>query len=742
MRGKAAVVFALSLIFAAVCFCMPAFAEWEEQWMYRNEDGSWKADEWIREENGSLYYIDPQGVMARGWYEASDGSVRFFDELGAMVRGLNLIDGRYYYFGDDGILTETRLTVDGQEREIPREGAADWGGPLPEGANEYSETELVQDRAVNYGKSPERYFWNWFSAVLMAAAGGVVCFACRRRRDFPEIIMMTVAVMFASTPLFIEYMANYDHDLIFHLNRLLGVSESLKTGMFPVRLNGYAFEGYGYADPVFYPQLFLYFPALLCMLGMPLVPAVHCFILFINAVSAAVMYYSGRLLFRSDKIACCSAVLYVLSVYRLSNLYTRAAFGESLAMMFFPLVVCGLYELFYGDEKRWYLLVVAFTGIFQSHMLSTVLIAAVCVAVGVCSLKRLLEKKRLIALGKVLIFSLLINVWFLVPLLDYMGTDITTGNLRRVFWDRLAPWSVLLKLFPESGGWSPLLGWDMSNIMALSPGLGIFAGMLVFVLLWIRGRKKPEKMVRIFFCIGVCLMIATSTVFPWRILMEVPLIQKTVSYMQFPWRLIGEAVCVLSLAGGYAFCSLGEQLQSEGNRAGMRISLYMTVLVLSLVSSQYYLDGLSGWQVQVWGKEQVPSAIQDSVQEYRYPDTDTDFLTLGTAQPSDERVTVTASGNTVLSAYCTYKVSGTSMDQVYLDMPVLYYPGYHAVDEDGTELRVGRGYANVVRVYPLDGSGTIRVFFKEGRKWRLSELVSLLGLVGFAAVLLREKRRS
>lgn len=66
-----------------------------------------------------------------------------------------------------------------------------------------------------------------------------------------------------------------------------------------------------------------------------------------------------------------AAFFYTLSAYRLINLYTRSAVGEVLATVFLPLLMLGMYQLFYGNYKKWLTAVLAFTALFQSHMIST-----------------------------------------------------------------------------------------------------------------------------------------------------------------------------------------------------------------------------------------------------------------------------------------------------------------------------------------------------------------------------------
>ena len=102
--------------------------------------------------------------------------------------------------------------------------------------------------------------------------------------------------------------------------------------------------------------MFLYFPAALRNLGVSLSASVRVFEACINLATALACYLCVRSLMRSRRAAVGASVLYTLCIYRLVNLYTRATLGESLAMIFFPMVLLGLYEVLRRDEKRWPLL--------------------------------------------------------------------------------------------------------------------------------------------------------------------------------------------------------------------------------------------------------------------------------------------------------------------------------------------------------------------------------------------------
>lgn len=90
------------------------------------------------------------------------------------------------------------------------------------------------------------------------------------------------------------------HDFAFHLERLEGIYRAMASGDFPVRMNAWQVEGYGYLSSTMYPPLFLY----------------------------------------------------IFSAYRLICMYVGVSLGEALALTFLPLVIWGAYECLWGEPFR------------------------------------------------------------------------------------------------------------------------------------------------------------------------------------------------------------------------------------------------------------------------------------------------------------------------------------------------------------------------------------------------------
>ena len=84
--------------------------------------------------------------------------------------------------------------------------------------------------------------------------------------------------------------APYGSDLHYHMSRVAGIAEGLRTGQFPVFLYPDFLNGYGYASPIFYGEALLYIPALLVLAGYPLFTAYNIFNVLVNALTVGVCY--------------------------------------------------------------------------------------------------------------------------------------------------------------------------------------------------------------------------------------------------------------------------------------------------------------------------------------------------------------------------------------------------------------------------------------------------------------------
>lgn len=712
-------------LFTAVFFLMSSItvlAGWVEtpEWRYLNEDGSFKRSEWFQNSNGNWYYFDDDARMVTGLREMEDGTVCFFSPDGNRLTGLIELNGQVFYFDEDGtrflgekIVNGSRYLfaesgVQGEKPSVPskRHFVTDGEGKLS--LERKGREKQTQKESLNLAA---------FTALLI---GPVLFLAGRRRKDRRELFILYLAVLFASTPLFLPYFYR-SQDLEFHLNRIMGISASLQNGMFPVRLNAFTFNGYGYAEPVFYPSLFLYFPGALTAMGMPLVDSVNVWLLFVNLATAASMYYAAGHLFHSHRIGCISSIFYTLGIYRLTNLYTRAAFGELTAMIFFPIVLYGLYEVIFRDEKKWWILVLGLTGVVQSHIISTLFAAAGCILCSLVCIKRVFVRERFWACVKAAVFSLFLNLWFFVPLLEYMKAGMDLFSLQFPVQTFTVTLAKLLEIYPISMGASPLSYGGAFETMAVGLGLPILAGIALYFYQAVDGKRCRDKKVNVLLAAGIVLSLCATCLFPWETLVKNGFFRWIASYIQFPWRFLCISLCFFSLTCAWTvYRQWGEKYYRY---------TALAVLLLCVLSSQHLLEGYYQSSDYIWRTEDVDSMI--SQREYLYSEVDKQ-VAYGAELPSGEELEITDSVKDGLSVNVFYE-SKTPGAEVYLDMPLYYYPGYYAEDENGSPLPVVRSEKGLARVvFPAESRGQIAIWFRGRKLWRLCEFLSAGAAILFA----------
>ena len=125
------------------------------------------------------------------------------------------------------------------------------------------------------------------------------------------------------------------HDLIFHLSRIEAISKGLQFGEFPVRIYPDYFYGYGYANGIMYPDLFLYPAALLCLVGVDVILAYKIMILVYTALTAIFIYRALIKITHHEWASRLGMLLYTVSLYRIVDVWTRAALGEDLVVFFY-----------------------------------------------------------------------------------------------------------------------------------------------------------------------------------------------------------------------------------------------------------------------------------------------------------------------------------------------------------------------------------------------------------------------
>lgn len=560
-------------------------------------------------------------------------------------------------------------------------------------------------------------------------------------------VLMGVTAL-ASYPLFSGTIGP-GHDLNFHLYRIEGIKDGLLAGQFPVRLHPPHNNGYGYISSSVYPELFLYFPAVLRLLGASPVMAYNTFLVAVNAATAWIMYICTARMARSRYAGLLASILYTLSTWRIINLYYRAALGEALAMTFFPLLLYGLYLLLAedgaarGKPGKWWVLALGCSGIFQSHIISTVFAAGVIAVAVAVYFRRFLERERLLGFVKAGMLTLLLNLWYLAAFLTYyLGADLAirhTPENTEFYQNAVFP-TELFNVFNTSFGYSQLLEHGLRGNMSLSLGVGVTGAAVLGAAYFVLGKRESgerRKFYGLLTVMGLVLVFMSSTLFPWQILQRVGPINAFCGTVRMPWRF-------LSLASPM-FCMASAGILARRDRREWLPTACAVLTVCALAFVRWgtaYTTELEPALKPGRAVDTYASAGYDN--EYFPWGTDPGGLTAG------RYVTEGAEPEFMKLELLEYEKRGTcvrlrlqnSHQGDWVEVPLLYYDGYGARDQQGQRLEVEAGDNHVVRVLLREGTTQVELRYEGFWYFRAAEAVTVLTLGAWGVYWWKKRRRS
>lgn len=444
-----------------------------------------------------------------------------------------------------------------------------------------------------------------------------------------------------------------------------------------------------------------------------------------------------------------------------------------------------------GESYRrlWILPTVGFSCIIQSHTLSCEMIGGMVVLLCLILWKKVFRRQTFAVLCKIVGATALVNAWFLMPLLEYMvKADFVVKNMGgQTIQNRGVYLIHYLFTFFRSGISSHFNERGMQQTEPLGIGFGVTACLLVYV--WIlftgryRGSRTEEAAValggadgraadvkaglaanaaadsgradeeevfasgllsygRVMAVIGGIVMIMSTNHFPWDWLQHRNhLFSVLISSLQFPMRLL----TVTTLCFSFVACLVIWQIRKREKPGIWRIFV-LTVIGISFLTTQYLLgDTLnSKTPLRLYNAENIGNSyVMGS--EFLPVGTDPSRLAYGkyTAGENVELTAVdeAAGGSAGEKAgswspafgrrnlYCRFDAVNAGTGESYVEVPLIYYPGYQA-EAGGQALAAVQGDNGLVRVLlPAGFHGTVEVRFAVSLLWRTAEAVSLLGVI-------------
>lgn len=570
--------------------------------------------------------------------------------------------------------------------------------------------------------------------MLLAAINFIlVYFFGKHQYPGKNITAGLLAIIFISSlPVFTDFIMG-GHDLPFHLSRILSLGRTLESGKLWAPLEYDMVNGYGYPNPLFYGQLFLYLPAFLYVLALPIHTCYQIFVFCTNAATCLITYYCCKKICKNEKIALFGAGIYTLSAYRLIDIYVRAAVGEFTAMTFLPLVVLGFWLVYTKEAQEISLqdylpIVVGLTGLFHSHLLTTEIVAIVIFLTCLLAVKKTIQAKRLLALIKTVGITVLVNLAYLLPFLDAMKMDVLVNTSGEGVIQGSGAY--LLQLFgifmPPSGKDSLQINGDMPICL----GFAFLLGLLAFA--WCMSKRQEwnieerieVKAGSVLTILAVLTILFSLEVFPWD---SIHLFSKTIAkyacMIQFPWRYLSVATVLCTIISVLAVMLMK---QSGRKEAGLNLVKTMTIFTLVNMGLLYMQYADISTTTQMYAAQSPTDSITNIYGgEYLLVGTETSELIRRPVLTDAE--TVTISDFSSENGVSVFSYQNKAAEDKAVLIPVLYYPHYQAVHiENGEKLEIATGFNNRLCVkLPPQSEGKVVVSYAIPKLWYLAFAISV-----------------
>lgn len=520
-----------------------------------------------------------------------------------------------------------------------------------------------------------------------------------------DICVVLGAALLATTPMMQTYLYNAD-DLCYHLARLEGLKDGILDGqVIPVNILPEGLQNNGYMNAM-YPYLFLYIGAFLRICRVSLAFSYKTLVFLANVGSAVCAYVAVKSMVKSRRSVYLAVVLYTLMPYRFTNILSRGDLGETLALVFWPMVIAGLYHIVMGERKKWYYLVIGFTGALQSHILSVVYVAAVCVITVLLYCVRIWKERRYLEVFKAAGLTVLLNAWYVVPFLYYYFNEELDKEVLR--WSGYYEQSINLSNMTQSISLYNKQYFSLGLALLGCVGIGV-----VYLLCEKRGRvSETDGFILYLLTLGGIFVFLTTGYFPSRALMSNGLFYNIATMLQFPWRFLGPASACFLFVG--AFClAKSEFLKPYRNvAAAMLVGLNLLIIVTVPTDNNHvpYQDAQS---VASKGHETklVTSVGLFYPHEWRLLGATDDKLTASVVLSDFSEVSVHDFKKEGTKAAVSY--TARSKD-AFIELPLQNYLGYRAQDELGQPVKIEQGEGGRMRFFVNGDGAEHRIYVRYG----------------------------
>lgn len=532
------------------------------------------------------------------------------------------------------------------------------------------------------------------------------------------------------------------HDGNFHINRIIGTIQSIRDGqIFPMIIPNFV-NGFGYGTNLFYPPLAMYLPIIMLLLTFGSVLNAFKLMIFIAVVFSGINIFN--LIFNiteSKKTSLIVALIYLTIPYKLVDIYVRMAIGEILAFVFIPLVFHGLYDIVEKNGDKWYLLVIGAVGILLSHNISTFLIALVSLIYLLAYSNKILQEKKLKKILICAIFIIGMVLFFFAPFLETM---LSSDYFVEYYNNKInleANSSYLYELLMGKINNNYLITTFNANKandeMCLTIGLQVLIPIMFTPFIWNKVKKENKKLYIVTISIGIISAIASTNLFPWRIL------QNTIfGFIQFPMRMLIISTFTLSIISGINISLLLNQKDCLKDIFVIILIIFIYIQpIINLVDFDAEYDVNSAYEIE--DISEYENLLSKMCSEFEYLPINS-LINFEYIQNRKDIIYVLEGNTTIVEE----SKNGTSLNAIISDtkenttieLPYIYYKGYSCTFNN-KKINTFESQNGMLSIALEEGNeGTLNVKYTGTLIMYVSYLISIFTTVIFIFYIIKLKR--
>ena len=560
------------------------------------------------------------------------------------------------------------------------------------------------------------------------------------KKIFKKLNTNYIIIILIAISIFIPYIKSgiiRGDDYICHIANLFSIDKyiSLKDfNLLPCKINPVMANNMGYGNAIFYPQLSYWGTILIHLiikrLGFTLISSIKVFEFITVVLAGTMMYKMMETVFKNQKVALTSAIIYMCSPYFLNDIFLRMAYTEMMIFIFIPIVFLAIYHLFNKEYNKFIkYFVIGYCGMILSHLVITVFFTIVLAIILLINIKQLLNKEALLSILISGILILGITSPFIVPMIEHKinGEYVVfqpegMANIQKIHSHRLN----LEELFLSTSKKKPKYVSTITLILA------------AITIINYKNPKKDSISNKIF--VGTIILTLISVIMTLKII-NWNYMPKLLWNIQFPWRMCTFISFGFSVIAGISMFSF------ENKEIQKILLIIICVILLTDVSRITHLNSID--------KSEVIQIKDVSSLENKACGARREYLPL----KAKENINYLKSRNNDVSIkkgkietieilenktpHLKFNVNINSTDKVTLEIPRLYYLGYSIkLQSENMNVESIKYYENENGFieFEINKSGTITVCYS-GTSWHnFAKVISIFFSAIFIIILVYYKK--